>query len=282
LQLIEKIKILKRRIFTFATRVFNLFWNRKPFVVEGAYGLKFSCFSRSALDVHIIREGILPEYLCTNTELSFPSDSVIFDIGANVGYVSFVLLKKYAPNGSVHAFEPDPRNIAQFEKNLALNNLPNIHLHRIALQDRDDVEALEFNIRSLIDADKNENRGISTLADIKIGKVGVTIVPTSTLDKQASALGLKRLDLIKIDVEGSEHLVLRGGLKTVRRFRPVIQYEYSTQLQRLSGSQNAVRTFELISSLEYEQYILKNEKTLELIVEPRSDMADTNILCFPR
>lgn len=280
--MIKILKSVKRFAANLMAKILNIFYNRTPFIVTGAYGIKYSCYRRSALDAHIIKDGILPEYLLNTLDLKLPKESVIFDIGANVGYVSFVLAKKYAEFGEVHAFEPDSSNIKQFERNLELNASKNLYLHKCALQDNEGIHELRFNIRRLIDADKNENRGISTIANVELGKVDVKIVPASTIDKQVAELDLNRLDLIKIDVEGAEYLVIKGGIRAINRFRPIIQYEYSRVLDGLSNSRNAIEAYELIKSLGYEQFIIKNESELIMIREFDMQMGDTNILCFPK
>ena len=275
------LRSIKRFVIALLARIQNIFLNSAPIVVVGCYDIKYSCYKRSALDAHIIKKGILPEYLCTTSNLKLPKQSVIFDVGANVGYVSFVLAKKYAELGSVHAFEPDLSNIKQFKRNLALNSIDNLYLHEYALQDRDDIDALKFNIRRLIDGDFNENRGISTIANIGLGKVGEVEVLASTIDRQVEKLNLKRLDLIKIDVEGVESLVIKGGLGAIQKFHPIIQYEFSRVLDNLSRSNNAIESFGLIKSLGYKQFAIKNEVELVPLDDIDIQMSDTNVLCFP-
>jgi len=50
-------------------------------------------------------------------------------------------------------------------------------------------------------------------------------VPLRRLDSIVEGLGLKRVDVIKIDTEGAEVQVLKGGVKTIMRFRPYIVVE---------------------------------------------------------
>src|SRR4051794_37214555 len=51
--------------------------------------------------------------------------ATVYDIGANLGYVSLSLSKKVGPTGHVIAFEPVPRNIESLRRNIELNQIRN-------------------------------------------------------------------------------------------------------------------------------------------------------------
>src|SRR3989442_798924 len=60
----------------------------------------------------------------------------VYDVGANIGYVSLSLAKRVGPKGSVIAFEPVPRNVDLLRKNIEVNGLKNIQLFGFAASDR--------------------------------------------------------------------------------------------------------------------------------------------------
>jgi hypothetical protein len=64
---------------------------------------------------------------------------------------------------------------------------------------------------------------------------GTIRVETRRMDAIVSAAGVERLDLIKIDVEGFEWPVLRGGESTIAKFRPHIVFEYNTESASRGG-----------------------------------------------
>jgi methyltransferase FkbM-like protein len=99
--------------------------------------------------------------------------AVYYDIGSNVGYYS-LLFASQEPVRSVHAFEPNPRLTADFERNMQLNPglSPKITLHRLALGN---------------------------------GMAGVK------LDDYIREQKLPPPDLVKIDVDGPEAEILRGS-----------------------------------------------------------------------
>ena len=53
----------------------------------------------------------------------------------------------------------------------------------------------------------------------------VETVRTNTVDAFVTAPGIGRLDLVKIDTEGAEDRVVKGGVKTIGQFLPTLYLE---------------------------------------------------------
>lgn len=142
-----------------------------------------------------------------------PAGAVALDIGANVGAVTLGLAKQAGPHGRVHAFEPAPPNRSRLAANLALNPglARRVEVHPFALGT---VPA------TLYWVEEPGNPGNGWLRDS-----GEVPVPVKTLDDVVPELDLPRLDLIKIDVEGMEEAVLRGGRDTLLRWKPALYFE---------------------------------------------------------
>jgi FkbM family methyltransferase len=140
--------------------------------------------------------------------------SVIIDAGANVGYFSLLFAKWQRGHGVVHAFEPFPATAEKFERNLKLNSplQRTVALHRSALSD--------FTGRTKMSVPDQKNQGCNHL-----GEEGENEVEVTTLDAFCEKERLTRVDLIKVDVEGSEVALLRGADETIRRFRPILMIE---------------------------------------------------------
>ena len=64
---------------------------------------------------------------------------------------------------------------------------------------------------------------------------GLQTVPLVTLDSVVEERGLMRLDVIKIDVEGSRFRVLRGAARSIGHFRPVVYGEFNNELMPRRG-----------------------------------------------
>lgn len=249
-------------------------------IFEGKFNIRYSLNKFSALDHTILNNGILDDYILKNSFLQ-NDEPVIIDVGANVGYISLPLAKIF-PNSKIYSYEPDSRVFKKLVKNLELNgDIINIFPYELALQDKD-ISSINFYTRDLLDGDFKINMGLSTLSNISLGKVKKSIVSASTIDNQVKKLKIKHVDFIKIDVEGNELKVLKGAIKTINAFNPIIQYEFSTAIDKLQGFNNSIQCFNFLSDLGYIQYQLLNETTMELLDKPSSILDNINVLCVKK
>ena len=104
------------------------------------------------------------------------------------------------------------------------------------------------------------------------------LVSCSTIDIFMQTIQ-PQIDFIKIDVEGSEYDVLTGAIKTIEKFKPVILYEYSNTIRKMSESEYTKQSFELLQKLEYTQFQIVGESHLKKLDEYNSDI-NCNIIAF--
>lgn len=137
----------------------------------------------------------------------------VVDVGAHHGHSTLELLAVF-PQARVHAFEPEGTNHAAAEINLA-GHEGRVVLHRAALSDRDGTATLQVNshdgTHSLLEI------GAQRFWGAWAGKVGEAEVPTATLDSYAAAMGIGRIDLLKMDIQGAELAALRGAVGLLSR-----------------------------------------------------------------
>ncbi|MBM3288710.1 MAG: FkbM family methyltransferase [Candidatus Hydrogenedentes bacterium] len=150
----------------------------------------------------------IPEVL-----LHFAQDGdCIFDIGANVGYVSCVLLAQL-PRARVAAVEPLPACFALLEENLAAVGRERACAFNVALSDRSGTGHMTCEPGntggSHLDMDTCDRAGANSVA-----------VQVSTADAIMTQSRFDRLDLVKIDVEGHEQSVLRSFLPVLKSHQP--------------------------------------------------------------
>jgi FkbM family methyltransferase len=149
-------------------------------------------------------------------------DAVVVDGGAHIGVLT-VLLASLCRSGQVYAFEPGPASRGHLVDNVAANHLDNVVVEDAALYDADGEIVFAFNetypAGSHVDAEGRSVRSVR-------------------VDSWARARGIERLDLLKLDVEGSELAVLAGAQETIERFRPVAIVECNPPALRRFGGRS--------------------------------------------
>lgn len=188
--------------------------------------------------------------------------------------------KLHALQGIVYAFEPDFENISQLRINLKINGLNNVVLVPVALQDDPLINEISFYRRRTVDGDGLINRGLSTILQMPTHNIGEEKVATSTIDRYVEEHHIPKVHFIKIDVEGAEFKVLKGGEQTIRKHLPIILYEYSTIIDELTNSQNSLQSFQFMKTIGYRQYQIVQEKYLLELNEYNPAISSSNIICF--
>lgn len=158
-----------------------------------------------------------------------PND-VVVDVGAHIGRYTLMAATKAS---KVVAVEPDPSNFRLLETNVALNGFTNVVLIPGALSSSRGTRLLRLAGRV--------NTGISSISEnegspgtVSNGPAQVR-VQTDTLDHLVEVHGLVRIDWLKIDVEGHEVDVLRGGLAALKITRRLM-LEVTDQTQERCGT----------------------------------------------
>lgn len=167
-----------------------------------------------------------------------PEGGLAYDVGANVGYVSLALARRLGRNGRVIAFEPLPDNLRRLRANLKLNSEgQRVQVVPAAVGDRADRK--EFLV--------HRSTGMGKLA----GSLGRSAdyademaVDVVALDDWMQEHAQRPPQLVKIDVEGGEHLVLMGMKRLLRAARPVLLLE-------VHGPEAASKSFEILEASEY-------------------------------
>lgn len=144
-------------------------------------------------------------------QLVRPGDCVV-EVGANIGSHTVHLAQLVGNDGIVWAFEPQRLVFQILAGNMAINSLINVRCEQKCVSDTPG----KVNV-PVLDASKVNNWGGLSLVNTEEGEP----VEMITLD----SLGLSRCDFLKIDVEGMELKVLKGGTGVIDDFRPIIYAE---------------------------------------------------------
>ncbi len=143
-------------------------------------------------------------------------DYTVFDVGANFGYLSLVWNQTIAKNGIVYAFEPHPTIFNSVKTSVKLNVLSNLKLINAAVSDK--AGKIELHLSSTTS---------NTLTEVaQENKANTTVkIDMITLDEFSMQHAITHVDLIKIDVDGIEHDILKGAKQLIATSRPVIIVE---------------------------------------------------------
>ena len=153
---------------------------------------------------------------------------VIFDIGANIG-IAAIYFAKIFPDSKIYSFEPVPENFDILKKNTA--PYPNISAYRIALGKEDSRMEMSG-------SDAAANLGGYSFHKLGVNeevKVEVDVRSPSSIMKE---LKVGRVDLIKIDTEGSEYDILTA-------MDPLVL----GSAKWITGELHGIRDFELLGYL---------------------------------
>jgi len=168
-----------------------------------------------------------------------PENGVFIDVGANVGEFT-VAMAVQKPSSQIYAFEPNPRIRQQLQSNIDANKLTNAVCLPFALGDQTGEQLLYLHDDSCLTscvAFTDEHRPSEQVEVI-------------TLDSFVESKSLRRLDLLKIDVEGFEHKVLSGASHSLTTLRPHIILEVNTITSTAAGF-NVVDLYELLRTHRY-------------------------------
>ena len=139
---------------------------------------------------------------------------VFIDVGANLGKYTIMVGKKLKENGTVISIEPEKQNIKLLNENIKINGLKNVIVIEKACSNK--------NGKSTLYLEGTTFGGTSHSLEKHKHHVGEIIVDIETLDSIISKLKFKRVNLVKIDVEGSELEVLHGAEKIITKYHPKI------------------------------------------------------------
>lgn len=171
--------------------------------------------------------------------------STVYDIGANVGFMTLIAARLVGPQGCVLAFEPVPENAAAIRGNVRLNQMSNVDVREVA------VAASSGTARLLVSGWSAFSRLDS--ASIPQDVTRELEVKLTSVDELVAG-GAPPPDVVKIDVEGAELDVIEGMRTTLREIRPLVVCEMHDRNRDYVA---------LMSSIEYDVINLDEDVPVE-------------------
>lgn len=236
---------------------------RKPLglgnqVVVNRRGVKWQLDLREGVDLSLYLLGLFERStVLAYSRLIKPGDTVL-DIGANIGAHTLHLARCIGSRGKVIAFEPTTFAFNKLVKNVSLNPTlsPRIITEQIMLVGKSGVDLVSGIYSSWPLANQN---GLHK-------KHGGRLMPTSgasatTLDEYLIRNKIEKIHLVKLDVDGYEYLVLRGGMSMIKRERPPIIMELAPYLFAETGY-SLEKLLNILKRLGYTLTTLRNGQPL--------------------
>jgi len=168
-------------------------------------------------------------------ELLCKKDYCVIDIGANVGSHTLPIAKLVGNKGFVFAFEPVPWALRKLKNNISLNSFQNIKIEQIALSD-ENIDSLPMQFRASFRIDAGQ--GVDSLGKINQEwwqECEYVSTRLQTLDSYIDEHQITCVNLIKLDVDGFEGKVIRGGLRLLERDRPILIMEIAPAWLEMRG-----------------------------------------------
>ena len=200
-------------------------------------------------------------------------DWVIFDVGANIGLHSLYASKLVGPNGRVISFEPVRKTYERLEENIERNDVDNVDTYNIALSDETGVAAITTSLDGF-DAWNSIAGNQKFIGDRFTEERIVTQTMDGFISEHCPDV---RIDFIKIDTEGWELNVLKGGAQYLKDNSPVLMVEYAMNVLE-NFDRKLEDIFDLLTSYGYFLYRYNHKNDTFSKVERGVVMWRTNVI----
>ncbi len=231
-------------------------------------GIGYDHFYEKEKWMGFLLEKLIPKYCLKN---------YFIDVGVNIGQT---LIKVKAHDSQVHymGFEPNPNCLLYLHKLIQINQFKNTTIYPCALSNKDAVLDLEFYHRTLTDSSASIIPNYRT----KIDSIKVVGLTWDTIFQENDI----KPGIIKIDVEGSEHLVMSTLAGIVSQHKPIVicevlpVYHYKNK-ERLNAQ---LLLEEILKSLDYVIVRIGINGEIEHVQEIgiHGDIEKVNYVFYPR
>lgn len=212
--------------------------------------LRIHTNTASFIEWEIFFKGYYAKNIIDLIKKYLPRDGAFVDVGANVGAYTLIAAKIAR---EVIAIEPVPEIASRLQENCSLNNLANVKIVRFVISDTEGKTQLYI---PEIDANKS-----SSVYDAKASGARHITSDVTTLD---ALLAGKKIDFIKIDVEGHDRNVIMGAREIIKKYKPIIVFEECGDEAPTEISKETID--QLFKEAGYEQI----------------QIGDQDILCLPK
>jgi FkbM family methyltransferase len=169
---------------------------------------------------------------------------VVYDVGANIGYISLMLAKAVTAAGHVYAFEALPDNFARVQKNVRLNSLQDLvtPVHAAVIE-------ASHPVTFLVGPSNGMGKVSGSAGRQEVVYEQSLTVPGLSLDDYVYELGNPAPQVVKMDIEGGEVLALPG-------MRRILDEAHPLMLLELHGPESARAARTVLMEAGYRLYTM--------------------------
>lgn len=164
--------------------------------------------------------------------------------GAYFGDQAIPVANNIKSTGICHTFEPNKNNSDLIIENAGLNNLNNILINNLALWNKSNEKLIfegEDALASTVEADSSS----------------ANVLHTITIDDYVTQNKVGKVDLLMIDVEGSEIKVLQGAVEMLKQNKPIVVFETHSLYDDWSNGLQNSSSATLMKDLGYEVFAVR-------------------------
>lgn len=221
------------------------------------------------VDSEIYADGVYEPEILTIIKDSLKSESIFVDIGANIGQHS-LFASRFAKK--VYSFEPIGKIYQQFMESISLNGFDNIQVQNYALGNQEITLPIYGNAN---------NMGASSVVSTENRKK-IQDIEVKRFDDVSEALGIERVNFIKIDVEGYEFDVLLGAKQSIQKFHPILLIEFSPYFYKQIDITISNKIIEFLEQNNYVIYDIGDGIRDRKVITSKTDISmieQTNFIC---
>jgi len=191
---------------------------------------------------------------------------IVFDIGANIGSTSLRFASLVGEHGKVYCFEPITKTYNRLVENILINDFKNIILYKYALSDSNYEREMFYSYVS--------DRNSFAPDQINYGSEKVECI---MLDTFITKNNIGNINFIKIDVEGAELFVLKGGINALLKNSPIIYLEiFNKKIKELGYTLEDLQNF--TRSIGYNFFRIKHDLSKAIKIEDITSVELENVL----
>jgi len=238
--------------------IFDIFFGTKIIKVKRR-GILWELDLTEGIDFSIFIFGLFEKETSQAIKRLVANNSIVIDIGANIGAHTLPMANLVGREGKVYAIEPTKYAYSKLKKNLLINKFlsKRVQADQIMLINNDNKIKIKdlYSSWPLSNGYKNEKRH-----SVHQGVLRTTCgAKQTTLDDYVSANNISSLDLIKLDVDGNELEIIKGAKNVLKNMKTTLIMELAPE--QYDDINDFYKVVKILTSMKYSFYSLDEKFT---------------------